>query len=367
MPSFLQGKYKRFIAPEHRPLLENWYNNYTTRQQRSEFKFIVRCVQMVQNAPEPIETTEEGLIKARAILQYGGQYISHEYKKLTAVWLARASGPDKQCFRQTFGTVRPLSLFSSKSDYKNTFTDAALDRTAERLHSINKGKCKRRIHEIKLALLRGKDVPTSEVSSGMPSKVAVSGVGSAALASTCPGGGSVGKRYVPKPIRRSPAQPRGTTYEAFFNAKPPDIMRLAVGARTRRASTRHGPPWGNIEDGFVQGAFVSATAAQFQAPGTTNAFKNYNDNYAVKLAAEYDREHQRHGSDDAAVPAAAAPDAASAVPAAAARRAPSSAPGARLSCATQVNAAAARPQTAIRKPGGRALPPRPSSAAMVSA
>ena len=241
------------------------------------------------------------MVRARAILAHGGSFLAPGSLKLATIWLSRASDTDRQCFRNTFGKMQPFSLFAGKTDYTKSFAACNLRNTAEHIYRASVSKMKQRIHEVKLANMRGLVPPPSSVPSGLPAADTDTGVGSAAMASSCAASDNPAQ-YRPKQISNTTV-PRGTTYEAFFSAQPPAGLAFNRPPQETQGGTRR-TPWGDVDSGFVKGTLQSHTAFSYP-PQDPSRFKNYNENYAVLLAAQYSRDKKR--AKEEAVPSAAVP------------------------------------------------------------
>ncbi|KAJ9462801.1 hypothetical protein DIPPA_05608 [Diplonema papillatum] len=295
----LQGKYRRFIAADHRDNVERWYNNFSTAEQRRNFKNIVRQVLMPANrsALEAVATDEKQMHRGEAIMKcHGGQHICREYRKLTALWLSACPEPERQKFRVTFGKIEPIALFNGRSDYQLTYTNEAVAKTAEYVYRRTVDDSKRKNHARQLAKLRGTAVPASVASTGLPAVDSDSNVGSLAMATTVftrvgsevRSERSSSVKHTTRPIPIIKKGPNATTYDAFFG-DPPPTKQLQPSGQKAWMTSRPGAPWGNVQDGFVPGTLVSHTTL-FYPPNTK--YLNYNENYANLLAMRH--ENKQH-------------------------------------------------------------------------
>eukprot|EP01063_Lacrimia_lanifica_P021997 TRINITY_DN29705_c0_g1_i1.p1 TRINITY_DN29705_c0_g1~~TRINITY_DN29705_c0_g1_i1.p1 ORF type:complete len:407 (+),score=130.90 TRINITY_DN29705_c0_g1_i1:84-1223(+) len=292
----LQGKYKRFIASEHRAEVENWYNNYANSKQRRGFKYIARSVLAVaetgrgpaEHAPSDRET-----LQAQALLQQNwGSFIAAGFRKAALAWVAKATVADKMMFRECFGKMRPMCLFTGRSDYKKTYTNEAVENTAERSFQYKIHQHRKRAQELSLAKIRGVSPPPSEVASTLvPRRAVQSEVGSAALACSTVISEAKAARLLPRQVPYEERTTRNTTYASHFNTRPPEILKIAMPDATisRERNCVHGKaPWGSLQEGHVEGAFLSQTKHDFPNPtSANNTFRNYNENYETLLANRY--------------------------------------------------------------------------------
>eukprot|EP01060_Flectonema_neradi_P008361 TRINITY_DN15984_c0_g1_i1.p1 TRINITY_DN15984_c0_g1~~TRINITY_DN15984_c0_g1_i1.p1 ORF type:complete len:373 (+),score=56.26 TRINITY_DN15984_c0_g1_i1:26-1120(+) len=299
----LRGKHKQFIAEKQRPMVENWYNNHSTPKQRRYFKHIMRCVRdMKATASKSKDATDSSeYLQAMAVLKHhGGVHIDPAFRKLTTIWLSRASPSDRHMFRETFGKIRPLPLFNGKSDYDLTYSQDSVNNTAEHVHKRNVNETKKKLLAVKLARIRNSTVASEAPSSSLPATEIESVSGSRALASTV----SCGRQYShsrtgPRDLVNSATNEKkkikGTTYESFFGLKPP-TKQLQQSAHKAWHSSRPGAPWGDIQEGFIAGALQSHTTLHYP-PQDPSKFKNYNENYALLLSTRFDKEKDAANSD----------------------------------------------------------------------
>ena len=124
----LHGKYKTFFKPSAHELVEQWYNSKTTQtHRRRNMKQLVKNI--LEFDPHAAKarlraTDRADVIGANAIYdQHNGELLlSADAAEKTVRWLSFASPCQKQMFRDTFGHMKPCTMFSSSRQYTDDFS-----------------------------------------------------------------------------------------------------------------------------------------------------------------------------------------------------------------------------------------------------
>eukprot|EP01065_Artemidia_motanka_P030911 TRINITY_DN37072_c0_g1_i1.p1 TRINITY_DN37072_c0_g1~~TRINITY_DN37072_c0_g1_i1.p1 ORF type:complete len:381 (+),score=136.08 TRINITY_DN37072_c0_g1_i1:60-1145(+) len=313
----LTGKYQRLLAEGSRAAVERWYNLAAVPSQRRTFRHLLREVSGLAEAspaaPADARRRAEALLKV-----HGGGYIAERWRQHAVTFLAFAAPADLQAWRETFGAIDPLSLFTGASSYRTDFGAERVRCTAEHVRRQRDEGAKRRFHAEKLARIRGLPPPAGTPTASRSSPR--SSAGSTALLASSVAEATPRKRRGDGSVQMSPrgtakvradkaagkVPGRNTTYEGFFAGSPyKDAQRrrwqqelqeqraASAGAKANLYHRSGGVPWGKFEPLRDQ-AYVTHNEEFFLNHGDVDGarFRNYNENVEAELARRWRREQR---------------------------------------------------------------------------